>query len=273
MLAQPNIRHAARTASPFEECIAMASGHRNKHARGGSGGNPRHGPSRSGTQFVPAQFVVSPSSFPKTSERPTSEAPEQSTSCIGGVAGTRDADERQPEPLVTSSPFGLATDADADAGTPALHPQARAEASEAPDEGDAREAGADAPKEHTEQRSSPPLPRPSRFQRFSALEPPRVGAGSEPTSAPRAEDDDEIDYSHHPDVRGEVGPLIDTLKSLFEQDRGISAGGGSSRCGLCYLHYPLSQLEYREREGFYICADCERALGSAEVFMVRRQQR
>jgi hypothetical protein len=75
-----------------------------------------------------------------------------------------------------------------------------------------------------------------------------------------------------PDVRGAVGELIDDLRGVFQRDRTTASGLGSSRCGVCYLHFPLDELEYREAEGFYVCPNCARALGSQRLPMVRRQK-
>lgn len=75
-----------------------------------------------------------------------------------------------------------------------------------------------------------------------------------------------------PESRGAVGPLIDTLHEIFAQDRSVATRGDSARCGICYLHFPLAHLEYRESEGFYVCEGCKRALGHQQVMMVRRQQ-
>ena len=75
-----------------------------------------------------------------------------------------------------------------------------------------------------------------------------------------------------PESRGAVGPLIDTLHEIFAQDRSVATRGDSTRCGICYLHFPLTNLEYRESEGFYVCEGCKRALGRQQVMMVRRQQ-
>jgi hypothetical protein len=75
------------------------------------------------------------------------------------------------------------------------------------------------------------------------------------------------------EVRGEVGPLIEALHDLFERDRGVASQGSSSRCGICYLHFSHAELIYREDEGFYVCASCMKALGHAQLFMVRRQQK
>jgi hypothetical protein len=75
------------------------------------------------------------------------------------------------------------------------------------------------------------------------------------------------------DVRGDVGPLIDVLKELFQQDRATASTGGATRCGICYLHYSLGELTYREAEGFYVCPRCAQAVGAGRIPMVRRQKR
>lgn len=75
-----------------------------------------------------------------------------------------------------------------------------------------------------------------------------------------------------PESRGEVGSLIDSLHEIFAQDRAVASHGESARCGICYLHFPLAALEYREAEGFYVCAGCKRALGHNPLMMIRRQQ-
>ncbi|MGO8949145.1 MAG: hypothetical protein ACLQUY_16165 [Ktedonobacterales bacterium] len=74
------------------------------------------------------------------------------------------------------------------------------------------------------------------------------------------------------DVRGDIGPLIDSLHELFERDRGVASQGDATRCGICYLHFNLAELHYREEEGFYICTSCTRALAHTRIVMVRRQQ-
>lgn len=75
-----------------------------------------------------------------------------------------------------------------------------------------------------------------------------------------------------PESRGEVGSLIDSLHEMFAQDRSVASRGDSARCGICYLHFPLSALEYRETEGFYVCSGCKRSLGHQQLMMIRRQQ-
>jgi len=83
-------------------------------------------------------------------------------------------------------------------------------------------------------------------------------------------------YVHVPgtvDVRGDVGPLIDDLHAIFERDRAVASQGNTARCGVCYYHFSLTELSYRDAGGFYICPDCERALGPTRIVMLRRQQR
>lgn len=74
------------------------------------------------------------------------------------------------------------------------------------------------------------------------------------------------------DVRGDVGPLIDSLRDLFERDREVASRGNAARCGICYLHFTLSELLYRDEEGFYVCPSCAKVLLHTRVMMVRRQQ-
>ena len=67
--------------------------------------------------------------------------------------------------------------------------------------------------------------------------------------------------------------LIDSLRELFAQDRLVASQQESTRCGICYLHFTVSSLTYREEEGFYICQGCERGLGNNKIPMIRRQQK
>lgn len=104
----------------------------------------------------------------------------------------------------------------------------------------------------------------SRVERVERME-----RASEPV-----DEDDDSDYTGpHGDVRGGVGGLIDSLHEVFARDRAIATQGSAARCGVCYLHFPVGELIYRDAEGFYVCESCARALGSARVRMVRRQQR
>jgi len=67
--------------------------------------------------------------------------------------------------------------------------------------------------------------------------------------------------------------MIQSLRELFALDRQTASQLDSSRCGICYLHFMLSELHYREEEGFYVCRGCERTIGKQAIPMLRRQQK
>jgi hypothetical protein len=67
--------------------------------------------------------------------------------------------------------------------------------------------------------------------------------------------------------------MILSLRELFALDRQIASQPDSSRCGICYIHFMLSELHYREEEGFYVCRGCERTIGKQTIPMLRRQQK
>jgi protein-arginine kinase activator protein McsA len=67
--------------------------------------------------------------------------------------------------------------------------------------------------------------------------------------------------------------LISSLRDLFAHDRQIASQQDGTRCGICYLYYTVSELHYREEEGFYVCSSCERALSKQVLPMVRRQHK
>ncbi len=66
--------------------------------------------------------------------------------------------------------------------------------------------------------------------------------------------------------------LIQSVRELFAQDRQMASQPDATRCGICYLHFSVDELHYRE-EGFYLCQGCERALGKQHLPMLRRQQK
>jgi hypothetical protein len=66
--------------------------------------------------------------------------------------------------------------------------------------------------------------------------------------------------------------MLESLRELFEHDRQVASQPDSSRCGICYLYFPLSELHYRD-EGFYVCPECEQALGKQSVQILRKQQK
>ena len=66
--------------------------------------------------------------------------------------------------------------------------------------------------------------------------------------------------------------MIQSLHDLFEHDRQVASQPDSTRCGLCHLHFTITELHYRE-DGFYVCSGCAHNLGNNRVFMLRKQQR
>jgi len=66
--------------------------------------------------------------------------------------------------------------------------------------------------------------------------------------------------------------MIESLRDLFARDRQVASQPESTRCGLCYLHFPITELHYRD-DGFYICPSCTRSLGDHRLSMLRKQQR
>ena len=65
--------------------------------------------------------------------------------------------------------------------------------------------------------------------------------------------------------------MIQSLHDLFEHDRQVASQPDSTRCGICYLHFPVAELCYRD-EGFYVCPGCAHSLGNQRLFMLRKQQ-
>ncbi len=66
--------------------------------------------------------------------------------------------------------------------------------------------------------------------------------------------------------------LIQSLRELFVQDRQVASRQDATRCGICYLYFPVSELHYRE-EGFYVCPACGPNLGKQSISMLRKQQK
>lgn len=113
---------------------------------------------------------------------------------------------------------------------------------------------------------------------FSAREDTRVqgdedGAELAHAPIPPREFSERDRLAQRPEIRGEVGALIDDLRGLFQRDRAVASLPNCARCGVCYHYFVTSDLEYREAEGYYVCADCGQLLGANRLPMVRRQQR
>jgi len=66
--------------------------------------------------------------------------------------------------------------------------------------------------------------------------------------------------------------MLISLHDLFEQDRQMASQTEAHRCGVCYLHFSISELYYRD-EGFYVCKGCEQSLGRQSMPMLRHQQK
>jgi hypothetical protein len=75
-----------------------------------------------------------------------------------------------------------------------------------------------------------------------------------------------------PTPPNELTGLLDSLRELFVRDRNFASRPDAGRCGICYLAFPVSELEYREEDGFYICSSCGAALGMQHIPMLHRQR-
>jgi hypothetical protein len=66
--------------------------------------------------------------------------------------------------------------------------------------------------------------------------------------------------------------MLIELHELFEHDRQVASQPDARRCGICYLHFLISELHYHD-EGFYVCRRCERTLGKQQLPLLRTQQK
>lgn len=264
----------------------------NRRRRGGA--HTRNGPHRSGPPVNDrrgATHVMPPTPADDASAGASDDGEETLVSGMPDEASageeqdtTSEAEPRQPEPVTPHSEASEPGEAAPPAPEAVATPEIVAEP-EAP------EPEQRAPRGRFERFYAPgQQKRPASNGQHSAPERPNTmnGGGENgssgnghhvtPAHAPHALDDDDEEETQiasgpRADVRGPVGDLIDVLHDLFVRDRAVASQGGISRCGICYLHYPLGELVYHDSEGFYVCQTCERALGGARVNMVRRQQR
>ena len=270
----------------------MGNGHTNRRRRGGSG-NPRarHGPQRPQNPEVrngngqvrpeePTQTMTTAAApvQPAPRQAPRDPAPNPSTSTRPEHEPRRRAFQPQPQPHGEN------------AARPRQEwsPPMRTEAPSGP----YRPPFAVAPSSNGNgngQAARPPFAQSNGahngFKHVQPEQPPvRVEEDDWDESEPTTGANPLVrTYSHNgsethntevrPEVRGEFAPLIDSLKELFQHDRAVASQGNSTRCGICYLHFTVTQLEYREAEGFYICAGCKQALARSTLPMIRRQQR
>jgi hypothetical protein len=77
---------------------------------------------------------------------------------------------------------------------------------------------------------------------------------------------------HHQSNTFDFEQMLQSLHDLFEHDRHVASQSDATRCGICYLHFSVSELQHRD-EGFYICADCAHTLGQQKLHMLRKQQK
>lgn len=245
----------------------MSSGHTNRGGRQGNSRRARHGPSRQqnstnggeqramqATSLMASSERAVPFQAPQGATNSTSSAsntaaqPPQSAASVtrgersGNLGRSESRSDKRTPLLVPPAASARLTGA-----IPAAEPQTESQGDFAGADEDARDA---TPSQHHEKPFAV-MARPPRAESVVPGEHPPL----------------------RPEVRGDVGALIDSLHDLFAQDRAVASQGGTTRCGICYLHFPLGELEYREIEGFYICKACLRALGAAPLPMVRRQQR
>jgi len=215
----------------------VSSGHNNRKGRGGNR-RDRQGSAR--PHHPPAQNA-------------TTLATQPAVTAVTGADAARTAEvmHEKPEPFLTADSV--------------YTPQPETAEAE-PSEGH-RTVGA---QEHSRPVHSVPFARATEARRAMASHRPVLSTDVQAGSASESE----AEPTREPvDVRGDLGPLIDSLHELFERDRAVASQGGSTRCGICYLYYKLADLTYREADGMYVCARCARALGSSSLRMVRRQQK
>jgi hypothetical protein len=98
-------------------------------------------------------------------------------------------------------------------------------------------------------------------------------ASPRPTAIPPREHTERERLAMRPEIRGDLGLLIDDLHALFERHLTVAKQASSARCGICYLHFPTAELEYREADGFYVCPACNQDLRGQPLPMIRRQPR
>ncbi len=101
----------------------------------------------------------------------------------------------------------------------------------------------------------------------------RAASGPHAMVIPAREHGERERLAMRPEIRGDLGVLIDDLRQLFEREIASAKQAGSARCGICYLHFMIAELDYREADGFYICEKCSQALRGKPLRMIHRQPR
>jgi len=98
-------------------------------------------------------------------------------------------------------------------------------------------------------------------------------ASLRPAVIPPREHTERERLAMRPEIRGDLGPLIDDLHALLERHLTVAKQASSARCGICYLHFATAELDYREIDGFYVCPACNQDLRGQPLPMIRRQPR
>ena len=67
--------------------------------------------------------------------------------------------------------------------------------------------------------------------------------------------------------------MLVNLHDIFDHDRQVASQQDARRCGICYLHFLVGELHYREEEGLYVCESCDKTASKQKLPMLRRQQK
>jgi hypothetical protein len=98
-------------------------------------------------------------------------------------------------------------------------------------------------------------------------------AKAPPISMGKAADEPRYTRQRTPTPPGDLTDMLKSLRDLFVRDRAIAAQSDARRCGVCYLMFAPEDVTYREDDGCYVCAGCQKALGAQRMAMLRRQKK
>ncbi len=98
-------------------------------------------------------------------------------------------------------------------------------------------------------------------------------AKAPPISTGKATDEPRYTRQRTPTPPGDLTDMLKSLRDLFARDRAIAAQPEARRCGICYLMFAPEEVTYREDDGCYVCAGCQKALGAQRMAMLRRQKK
>ncbi|HKD74606.1 MAG TPA: hypothetical protein VKB76_03895, partial [Ktedonobacterales bacterium] len=98
-------------------------------------------------------------------------------------------------------------------------------------------------------------------------------AKAPPISTGKAADEPRYTRQRTPTPPSDLTDMLKSLRDLFVRDRSIAAQSDARRCGICYLMFAPEDVTYREDDGCYVCAGCQKALGAQRMSMLRRQKK